>query len=217
MLVPGFSEPVLASQAVFRTVMEAMARPGQIAEIGVALAPPAPLGIAAAALALTLLDFETPVWLDPKLAAAILALSTPQKISALRKEKNFVGLAMLGLLIECDLLFKVDPKHDGLRVGEGDEHLVLWDFHDLLFHTRSTEGRQANPLGGLYPYAGRLPPLPAERPAWPGRKIELSSLATDGQPELSIARLLRELDGRSHRLTCLFCVLVDVHDARSSF
>jgi alpha-D-ribose 1-methylphosphonate 5-triphosphate synthase subunit PhnH len=70
MLVPGFSDPVLASQAVFRTVMEAMARPGQIAEIGVTLAPPAPLGIAAAALALTLLDFETPVWLDPKLAAA---------------------------------------------------------------------------------------------------------------------------------------------------
>ena len=69
MLVPGFSDPVLASQAVFRTVMEAMARPGQIAEIGVAIAPPAPLGIAAAALALTLLDFETPVWLDPTFAA----------------------------------------------------------------------------------------------------------------------------------------------------
>jgi alpha-D-ribose 1-methylphosphonate 5-triphosphate synthase subunit PhnH len=71
MLVPGFSDPVLASQAVFRTVMEAMARPGQIAEIDVVIAPPAPLGIAAAALALTLLDFETPVWLDRTLAAEV--------------------------------------------------------------------------------------------------------------------------------------------------
>jgi alpha-D-ribose 1-methylphosphonate 5-triphosphate synthase subunit PhnH len=70
MLVPGFSDPVLASQAVFRTVMEAMARPGSIAEIDVAIAPPAPLGIAAAALALTVLDFDTPVWLDATLAAA---------------------------------------------------------------------------------------------------------------------------------------------------
>jgi alpha-D-ribose 1-methylphosphonate 5-triphosphate synthase subunit PhnH len=70
MLAPGFSDPVLASQAVFRTVMEAMARPGSIAEIDVAIAPPAPLGTAAAALALTLLDFETPFWLDPALAAA---------------------------------------------------------------------------------------------------------------------------------------------------
>jgi alpha-D-ribose 1-methylphosphonate 5-triphosphate synthase subunit PhnH len=70
MLVPGFSDPVLASQAVFRAVMEAMARPGSIAEIDVVIAPPAPLGIAAAAIALTLLDFETPIWLDPTLAAA---------------------------------------------------------------------------------------------------------------------------------------------------
>jgi alpha-D-ribose 1-methylphosphonate 5-triphosphate synthase subunit PhnH len=70
MLAPGFSDPVLASQAVFRTVMEAMARPGRVAEIDAAIAPPAPLGIAAAAVSLTLLDFETPVWLDPTLAAA---------------------------------------------------------------------------------------------------------------------------------------------------
>ena len=69
-LAPGFSDPVLASQAVFRTVMEAMARPGSVATIDAAVTPPAPLGIAAAALALTLLDFETPVWLDSTLAAA---------------------------------------------------------------------------------------------------------------------------------------------------
>jgi alpha-D-ribose 1-methylphosphonate 5-triphosphate synthase subunit PhnH len=70
MLAPGFSDPVLASQAVFRAVMEAMARPGTIAELDVAITSPAPLGVAAAALALTLLDFETLFWLDPMLAAA---------------------------------------------------------------------------------------------------------------------------------------------------
>jgi len=105
---------------------------------------------------------------DPKLAAAILTLSMPQKVSALRHEKNFVGLALLGLLVECDLLFKVDPKRDGLRVGEGDENLVLWDFHDLLFHTHSTEGRQANPLGGRYTYMGAIAPPAAVRAPWPG-------------------------------------------------
>jgi alpha-D-ribose 1-methylphosphonate 5-triphosphate synthase subunit PhnH len=70
MLAPGFADPILASQAVFRTVMEAMARPGTIATVDAALTPPVPLGAAAAALALTLLDFETPVWLDPPLAEA---------------------------------------------------------------------------------------------------------------------------------------------------
>jgi alpha-D-ribose 1-methylphosphonate 5-triphosphate synthase subunit PhnH len=68
MLAPAFADPVLASQAVFRSVMDAMARPGTIvATDGLAQAPQ-PLGLAAAAVALTLLDYETPVWLDTELA-----------------------------------------------------------------------------------------------------------------------------------------------------
>src|SRR6266481_21834 len=68
MLAPAFADPVLASQAVFHSVMDAMARPGTIvATCGLAQAPP-PLGLAAAMVALTLLDYETPVWLDAALA-----------------------------------------------------------------------------------------------------------------------------------------------------
>jgi SagB-type dehydrogenase family enzyme len=114
---------------------------------------------------------------DPKFAAAILALLTPQKISVLRREKNFVGLALLGLLVACDILFKVDPESDGLRVGEGDENLVLWDFHDLLFHTHSTEGRQANPLGGRYAYVGAIAPPAAVRAPWPGTPVDLRAFS----------------------------------------
>ena len=63
---------------------------------------------------------------------------------------------------------------------------MLWDFHDLLFHTRSTEGRQANPLGGLYPYAGVMPPLPAVRPRWPGKTIDLRKFsAAPSQTDLA--------------------------------
>jgi SagB-type dehydrogenase family enzyme len=127
---------------------------------------------------------------DPKLAAAILALSTPQKIGVLRREKNFAGLALLGLLVACDILFKVAPKSDGLRVGEGDENLVLWDFHDLLFHTHSTEGRQANPLGGRYTYMGAIAPPAAVRTPWPGTPIDLQALAP--RPATAFATLLGE-------------------------
>jgi alpha-D-ribose 1-methylphosphonate 5-triphosphate synthase subunit PhnH len=63
-LAPGFADPVLDAQAVFRGVLEAMARPGRIVEVGRRLTPPAPLSAAAAAVVLTLIDQETPLWLD---------------------------------------------------------------------------------------------------------------------------------------------------------
>jgi alpha-D-ribose 1-methylphosphonate 5-triphosphate synthase subunit PhnH len=68
MLAPAFADPVCASQAVFRSVMDAMARPGTIVATGSLARAPQPLGLAAAAVALTLIDYETPVWLDPALA-----------------------------------------------------------------------------------------------------------------------------------------------------
>ncbi len=70
MLAPAFDDPALASQAVFRTVMEALARPGLPRRLSSKLAVPPPLSATAAAVALTLLDYETPFWLDPELAAA---------------------------------------------------------------------------------------------------------------------------------------------------
>jgi alpha-D-ribose 1-methylphosphonate 5-triphosphate synthase subunit PhnH len=73
MLAPAFEDPVLASQAVFRTVMEAMAQPGLSRSLPSRLAVPPPLTATAAAVALTLLDYETPFWLDPGLAAGEVA------------------------------------------------------------------------------------------------------------------------------------------------
>lgn len=66
----GFASPVLDGQAVFRAVMEAMARPGTVRCFGPLAAPPAPLSPAAAAVVLTLCDPDTPVWLDPRLEAS---------------------------------------------------------------------------------------------------------------------------------------------------
>lgn len=61
---PGLADPVLDSQAVFRRVLEAMAHPGRIVTIDREVDAPPPLELATAAVCLTLLDFETPLWLD---------------------------------------------------------------------------------------------------------------------------------------------------------
>jgi SagB-type dehydrogenase family enzyme len=131
---------------------------------------------------------------DPKIAAAIVMLSTPQQIKQLRQQEGFPGVELLALLLDCQILFKVGAAGEsGVRPAEGDQSLVLWDFHDLLFHTRSTKGRHASPLGGVYPYVGVIPPLPAVRPSWPGKKVDLRKFSA-AHPEATspVGKLLRE-------------------------
>jgi SagB-type dehydrogenase family enzyme len=131
---------------------------------------------------------------DPKIATIFAMLATPQKISQLRRQDGFPGIELLAVLVDCQIVLKIAVSGEsGVRAAEGDHNLVLWDFHDLLFHARSTGGRHANPLGGVYPYADVISPLPALRPRWAGRKIDLRRLSA-ASPRMisSVAKLLRE-------------------------
>lgn len=60
----GFADPVADAQHCFRAVLDAMARPGALRRAGQGLVAPAPLDPATAAVLLTLVDNETPLWLD---------------------------------------------------------------------------------------------------------------------------------------------------------
>ena len=77
-IAAGFADQALDAQATFRGLLEAIAHPGRIVNAPRGLPPPpAPLLATAYATALTLLDFETPLWLDP-------ALATPEVSETLR-------------------------------------------------------------------------------------------------------------------------------------
>ena len=67
---PGFADPAIDSQRVFRAMLEAMARPGTIVDVPAAVEAPAPLDAATAALLLMLVDHDTPVWFDPAAGSA---------------------------------------------------------------------------------------------------------------------------------------------------
>jgi alpha-D-ribose 1-methylphosphonate 5-triphosphate synthase subunit PhnH len=66
----GFADKVLSAQSTFRSVMDAMARPGTVQRIEAASGVPAPMMRGSAAMALTLFDQDTPVWLDARMAAS---------------------------------------------------------------------------------------------------------------------------------------------------
>jgi len=67
-LAGGFTDPVFQSQTIFKTLMDGMARPGTIYDAALQAGQPEPLGNAAGAIALTLCDHDTLVWLSAGLA-----------------------------------------------------------------------------------------------------------------------------------------------------
>ncbi len=80
-LTPGFADPVHDTQTVFRTLLDALSRPGTIGTVNNVLSAAAGSGVprplaerAAFASLLTLCDYSTPVWLaqpDTVLASAL--------------------------------------------------------------------------------------------------------------------------------------------------
>lgn len=73
--MPGFAQPVHDSQSVFRTVLEAMSHPGEIVRLHDLPEAPVPLNRMSAAICLTLVDFEMPLWVDGEIASHGQAMS----------------------------------------------------------------------------------------------------------------------------------------------
>jgi alpha-D-ribose 1-methylphosphonate 5-triphosphate synthase subunit PhnH len=67
-LPAGFADKVLSAQSTFRVVMDAMARPGTVQRVAASVGAPAGVMRGTAAIALTLFDHDTPVWLDASMS-----------------------------------------------------------------------------------------------------------------------------------------------------
>ena len=98
----AFTDPVFQSQSVFRALMDAMARPGTVLPLGADATPPSPLGGGAGAIALTLCDDGTPVWLTPALkqsaVPAWLSFHTSAPVTDIKPDARFVFIEAGGIV-----------------------------------------------------------------------------------------------------------------------
>ncbi len=100
-LPAGFADKVLSAQSTFRSVMDAMARPGSVQRIAAAAGTPAAMMRGAAAIALTLFDHDTPVWLDASM------LETPDVSKWL---KFHTGAPIVGDSSVCNFAVIGEPR-----------------------------------------------------------------------------------------------------------
>jgi SagB-type dehydrogenase family enzyme len=105
---------------------------------------------------------------DWRAGAVIHALTQPQRIDDL--EVLLPGLDMgasgqlMTLMLNARMLTECNDA--GQSVDDEMPSLQSWEFHDLLFHARSRQGRHDSPIGDSYRFAGRLsPPAVLKAPA----------------------------------------------------
>lgn len=108
---------------------------------------------------------------DSELAAAIVGGSNRITLAGIAEAcaeetpcAEFLALLVAsGLLVPEDVAQSVDSSNE-----------KFWEFHDILFHTRSRLGRNPEDIGGIYPWYGKEKPEPAvSRPEGSLRSISL--------------------------------------------
>ena len=89
----SFEDPSHESQYIFRQILKSMSEPGRIVTLNTQIVPPPPLSIATVAICLSLLDFETKLWIDSSLdtdeAKQYLKFHTGLKITDQPQQANF--------------------------------------------------------------------------------------------------------------------------------
>ncbi|MEG4309762.1 MULTISPECIES: SagB family peptide dehydrogenase [unclassified Microcoleus] len=96
---------------------------------------------------------------DWRSAALINELSQPKAISDLTKIPGIseaTARLFISFLSTAELLSSVNNNSS----LEQSETLTQWEFHDLLFHSRSRGGRHSNQIGKTFRFLGEIEPTP---------------------------------------------------------
>lgn len=119
---------------------------------------------------------QTQVILHHPLAAAMVAiLAQPQRSDELVVKMPNLPVNVIKLLLNLLLNVNMLTEFQENGVTREDENLALaqWEFHDLLFHSRSRRGRHAHPGGNTMRFKGQIEPLPVLKPDMSAQVIPL--------------------------------------------
>jgi SagB-type dehydrogenase family enzyme len=120
------------------------------------------------------LSFARVLLEDERAGALVQVLAGPATAEEAARRAGLSGEAADGLLALLSAAGLTVPANEGGGNAEdADPALGTWEFHDLLFHARSREGRHDGPVGATYFHLGRLPPPPALKPLPAGEAIPL--------------------------------------------
>lgn len=87
---------------------------------------------------------------------------TLDELQAAFPADNEAATGLLTLFHVAGMLTAADAA--GAAAEDATDGLQFWEFHDLLFHARSREGRHNAPLGATFDWAGFIDPPPAVMP-----------------------------------------------------
>jgi oxazoline/thiazoline dehydrogenase len=99
-----------------------------------------------------------------QILAILQILATPQTLTQLRARFSDIPQDILTILLSWLLGEKFLTAIDQDGLAQEETSLQLWEFHDLLFHTRSRLGRHDYSYGNSNLYLDKITPLPAVKP-----------------------------------------------------
>lgn len=111
---------------------------------------------------------------EPAVGQLLLALARPMTLAEM--SESGAGLPAEAVEQVLRLLLAANMVAEGISEGATAEDqqpsLQPWEFHDLLFHARSREGRSGTVMGTTYSFGRRRDPLPIVKPL-AGEVVEL--------------------------------------------
>lgn len=139
----------------------------------------------------------------PEAAGLAASLSRPLSFEEMRVSHPALAPkeigALLAMMRSVGALFPCDAE---VRIPEdGSGPLRQWEFHDLLFHSRSRQGRHGNPVGGSCPFLGEILPLPGVKRPMSEERVPLHRPETGERRAdfFELAEMRRSLRTRGER------------------